>query len=887
MRKFISAILILLLVLGSIVQTYAEDAQTIAQMQFDFSEAESSNGWKSSALNAAVNTDCGYVSLDADTQAASGKAEARFCSPKLGISGNDKLLISFDFMVCSSDAVKLNKYFYIVWSGDDTDASRKSRLVWIQDNTIRIGSSLTMYAQSDFYDVRHSMVLAVDIEQSTVSAYLDGELLSENNSFSGGEVGESGVQFMFLNVCNVNETRSVLNLYSFCATNATLLNITTKPSDKSEMVDVSETDKLTVNFATIPKGNVNISLYVSGLNSDTYEPVDEKFEINGFVASAKLTKPLEPLKKYKICVSDAEDFYLNKIDKSEYVFTTAPPDYSLPYVCITSPKSGEVAEEGSTVIITAKAGSDCTDIERVEFYANDILVFSDADYPYNCSVLISDEFKEYRIYAVVHDILGGSRKCDEIVISVFTDEPPAVKIEGDFDGKTFSLDEIPKISVYAADDSAVAYVELILDNKIIGRKASAPYVFDLGYCELGEHTVKAVAYDIRGKSASDAVKIYISQSYDSDLNDAVCIYDVKGRVKSRDDYGDICVGENLTLEYTASNAVLSCESDISFSSIDVNGSVMIRGLENDGETRIDIHGIIEFVGGIIYSSGTNIGEYEPDRKYRMLCRVDAKNKSFEFKLTDINSGMTAAETQTVIANSNFNSVALIRLTCLQGAGKDGLISCSNIKAYLTGDYPQIVSIVGAYGESPVSYDSKNIICVLSGEIGDIDLNSVKIKNELGDVEIESVKKLTPNEVAVTFKNNLESAYTYTVIFDENTKLASGSPFGHKIVGHFSVAPRELDVCSGFFTAVDDIFFTAKIFNSALARNVTVVMVTYENGVVKEIISKTCAAEKGETIVTTPKLSIPSVNPSVAAFIIDGWATRIPVSSKIFTYNFTE
>lgn len=884
MKKILSLILATAISfsIGSFSLNVGAASDSIA---YDFAEYGTGD-WDANAVNAEIRKENGALVMDADTSGASANAVSEVASPILTAKSDGTVNILFEFCVDSTDANGLIKCLYMVWSGDGVTASSKTRLIWMHNNTIYVASSKVGYTPEEFYDKKHIIQAEIDLASKKVTVEFDGTAIGENVSFTANNLDSQNLQFMFANSYNNKATTSVMRIYNFYATSLDEVHIVSNPADGAELVDVTALNRLTVNFGTFLQSAPDIRLYVADSTGESYEEAEAEFKMKGFTAAAELTTPLESFKKYKISVVGIVSNNGTQVDDTDIIFTTAPAEYSAPEIAIKSPVDGSEYREGREVILSADAVSKSEDITSVEFYAGDRLVAVVSKAPYRCTWTADASSAEWDITAIAYDSAGGSAKSSAIKIAVIPVVPPTVSVKTDIEGKTFRPDEVPQIELETeASGSTIAYTELYLDGKLLGRLSNAPYIYDLGDCSLGYHTIRAVAYDVDGVKGETQSGFYVLQSSVTTLDNVYCIYNTKGGVKTRENFGTICKGENLTLEFTAMNGILTAEADVSIDNPAVKASFMVRGIAADGSTKIDMHSVANFDSGTITVRGEEVGRYECGKQYHMVFAVDVETKKFTFVFTDKSSEETVVNVETDLPNPNFVSVAVVRITCTEAQGIDDGIVCENISATLTGDYPYVLSVTDEYGNTPVSYTAKEFVCTLSTEIGEITKDNIRLENELGSVEIASAVKSAANVIVITPACPAESACTYTVTLDKNTPLIGGQLSGMEITGRFTTAPRDFDVISGSFAGEDEISFSADIINTFGAKSVTVVLVTYENGIVASITSKTAVVSGDKMTVTTPKVPKPEVNPSAEGFVIDSWKSMIPVSAKQYWYEF--
>lgn len=197
----------------------------------------------------------------------------------------------------------------------------------------------------------------------------------------------------------------------------------------------------------------------------------------------------------------------------EYTFANNLPDPGIPTIDITSPTNGTVVS--GTVSITANA-TDNIGVQKVEFYVDSVLQYTDVTVPYLFSL---DTTKitngPHNIKAVVYDTTGNSAQ-DEISVTVQNNggdkTPPTVKIIGLANGSVVS--GAISVGVTASDNVAVQRVEFYIDNVLVATDATAPYLFSLDMSKYtnGSHTFTAIGVDTSGNSASHTIQVTVQNN---------------------------------------------------------------------------------------------------------------------------------------------------------------------------------------------------------------------------------------------------------------------------------------------------------------------------------------------------------------------------------------
>ncbi|ADC64659.1 hypothetical protein Ferp_0485 [Ferroglobus placidus DSM 10642] len=180
-----------------------------------------------------------------------------------------------------------------------------------------------------------------------------------------------------------------------------------------------------------------------------------------------------------------------------------------PEVHIIRPADGQKFWNNEDISILARAiGAD-----RVYLYVDGRLILSEnaGSSPYDFGKNVRLDVGTHTIKARAVNNVGAGE--DSITITVIPDNPPTVRITQPKNGQTFTTTgNAYKLTVTAtaSDDRGVREVRFYDNGRFIGSDLSAPYQITatLG---LGTHTIKAVAVDTAGQTASDTVMITVKK----------------------------------------------------------------------------------------------------------------------------------------------------------------------------------------------------------------------------------------------------------------------------------------------------------------------------------------------------------------------------------------
>ncbi len=192
-------------------------------------------------------------------------------------------------------------------------------------------------------------------------------------------------------------------------------------------------------------------------------------------------------------------------------------DSQPPVVTMTSPSTGTVAK--GLVAVTASALDD-TAVSSVSFYANGNLIGTSSTAPYKFSwnsTLIEDGPATLSATAV--DAAGNLGTATTISVTVdnipavqVDKKPPTVSITSPKNSATVS--GTVSIGVRAADNIKLALVTVLVDNQIkcVANTSTVTCKWSTVGVAAGTHTIKAVAQDSAGNTATKSVTVKLAAS---------------------------------------------------------------------------------------------------------------------------------------------------------------------------------------------------------------------------------------------------------------------------------------------------------------------------------------------------------------------------------------
>lgn len=205
----------------------------------------------------------------------------------------------------------------------------------------------------------------------------------------------------------------------------------------------------------------------------------------------------------------------NAVESQDFLFETLPAaDTQDPIVDLRAP-----TVMTGTVTIRADAEDD-TGLEKVEFYLNDDLVFTDYSPPYEWVFLTEDkENGDYALKAKAFDLFGNATT-DQMTVPVdnFVDaETPTVNIFFPAEGADVYGDT--RVWVTVSDDSGWSEVEWFVDgNKMGGGQypvspsLDVMFWWDTTYFSPGSHSLAVQATDGDGKVGTDLITVNVANA---------------------------------------------------------------------------------------------------------------------------------------------------------------------------------------------------------------------------------------------------------------------------------------------------------------------------------------------------------------------------------------
>ena len=237
-----------------------------------------------------------------------------------------------------------------------------------------------------------------------------------------------------------------------------------------------------------PPGSVSqVEFFANGelLGSDSSEP---------YAVAASL-----PEGTYSITARGTDDLGATEISAAVNITVSSPN--TPPSVTLTAPASGAEFLSTETITFTSEV-SDDGGIAKVEFFANEQLIGTDASEPYSASASLPAG--TYSVYAKAtdHEQLSANSSTVQITVTA-PNAVPSVVLTSPLDGAGFLASDTIVFSAEASDDTGVAKVEFFANGVWLGSAEGEPYSISRTL-DAGSYTITAKATDNGGATGDSA-----------------------------------------------------------------------------------------------------------------------------------------------------------------------------------------------------------------------------------------------------------------------------------------------------------------------------------------------------------------------------------------------
>lgn len=189
---------------------------------------------------------------------------------------------------------------------------------------------------------------------------------------------------------------------------------------------------------------------------------------------------------------------------------SGPVDTVAPLVSITSPNGGTV----SGVVTVAVNASDETGVNRVQLYANGVLVSTDSSAPYSFAWDTGNVAGAVNLVAEAFDAANNSATSNTVVVTVedvvADAKPPTVSILSPAGSATVT--GTVQIDISAEDNVGVAMLQCYVDGvlKAVTSSSTLSCSWNTRKATSGVHTIEARAEDGAGNKASSVFNVNVA-----------------------------------------------------------------------------------------------------------------------------------------------------------------------------------------------------------------------------------------------------------------------------------------------------------------------------------------------------------------------------------------
>lgn len=183
-----------------------------------------------------------------------------------------------------------------------------------------------------------------------------------------------------------------------------------------------------------------------------------------------------------------------------------PPENQAPTITLVSPSGNDSINTGDIITLKANAADSDGSVKKVVFLVNDSIIDTVTTAPYQTTW--TAEAGTHTFAAVAVDDDNAETQSDTLSLSISDPETPNEKPTVDValsitEGK---VGDIVTFTANAADnDGQIEKVDFFVAGKLVGTKATAPYVFDYTVTTSGNLAVFARATDDKGATTDSTL----------------------------------------------------------------------------------------------------------------------------------------------------------------------------------------------------------------------------------------------------------------------------------------------------------------------------------------------------------------------------------------------
>ncbi len=255
-----------------------------------------------------------------------------------------------------------------------------------------------------------------------------------------------------------------------------------------------------------------------------------------------------------------------------------------PNVAMTSPTDGSIFTAGKDIVVTAAANDADGTVSRVDFFAGSTPLGSVTSTPYSVT-WAAVPAGTYSLKAVAVDNDGASTSSATVSIRVdpvAANQPPTVTLTAPTNGATFTAPATVTLSATASDsDGTISKVEFYNGTTLLNTDTVSPYSYTWSSVAAGTYTMKAIAYDNAGASAtSPSATITVGNSTGNGLVGAYGLNEGTGSVAANSSgAGPSGTITNATWTTGRFGQALSFtgNGEVNFGDVDFSGPFTVEG----------------------------------------------------------------------------------------------------------------------------------------------------------------------------------------------------------------------------------------------------------------------------------------------------------------------
>lgn len=793
-------------------------------------------------------------------------------------------------------------YFKRLYLNNGTD---KDLLLVIADGVMTSGDIEKNVPVDEFFDLH----LGIDVNSEKVHYWINSEYIGEASIDFDDYVNES-VYLHFWNGFTSKTISTSWYISEFERIENAEYKINSIPESGSSFIDISLIDKIKLDFDTVIPNlkDKTIKLEVADLSDMVYSEIDFKLDGNDHSLEIAPTDGFKELKSYRLTVNVGVDvFNVNHTEDYVLEFTTASAGYEAPQCKIFSEYADKEIIVGEMVDISADISEGSSPIVKAELYRNDELVYIATDnFDFEVDILIGiNEF-----YLKVYDEEGGSVNSNVITVTGKENEAPVIMP----DLTEISVKPGDKLEFSASDaDGEVTGMSLRFDGKKIaeieGNKAEWSVPEDV---VLGKHELEVCAIDnhnlMSSKTVSISVEMYSSsEKVNADYskfngtltggtmeiaNGVMACPKPNDSSKNNyiqggpiDDEHPNCVimgadtktsgntswcGISAFTDTTRPSGIVVIETDMYISSKHTLSSLFIQ----DADTRVTCT-VVQFYKDVVYyfDGSTNYTlPLETEKWYDIRLEINLPKGTYSLWLNN----------EKIMENNklrdNVKKLTCVRWEFYNYETSPGYAAHSKFIISETVAYPTMDRV--RYECEGVESDSDTADTFILRLTSPIDGKTIITKDfnlfiENKEIDFKSYE-IVDGEIFVTLKYPVEQGCRYNaelVYLINGTEYKTSYGFESKIT---DIGIKDYSYAINNRKIYADIDIQSKETTTA-----TVIIVKFENKILKEIKSSTISLLAGQNSIKTPAVSYDSGdNVMYKVYLWNNLTDRISVCSKI-------